>query len=177
MRSTTTVFMLSVSTVAVTPPKYRKACTIEFNSVSTSCRRVNSAYLHPRPAQRQRKSVQPAAAPVAEMPPVHLRLFARRCLEAYERALPAFASPLPHRPLYLRVTAVIAALAHLPEQPAGVMHALLPALPQPGAPGIDLPALRLPLVLPRRSPSGTPTAVYTVGISGSRAISVALQPS
>jgi hypothetical protein len=36
--------MLSVSTVWVTPPKNSNACTMQFNSVSASCRWVNSTY-------------------------------------------------------------------------------------------------------------------------------------
>ena len=105
--------------------------------------------LHPRPAQRQRKSVQPLAIPVAEMAPVHLRLFARRSLETHKRPLPALAPPRTHDLLHLRQAAIVAALPDLQEQSAGVVHALLPTLPQIGPPGIGLPTLRLAFVLPR----------------------------
>jgi hypothetical protein len=38
----TTVLMVSVSTVRVTPPKNSNACAMQFNCVSPSCRCVNS---------------------------------------------------------------------------------------------------------------------------------------
>lgn len=108
--------------------------------------------LHPREAQRQGKTVEPSAALVAKVAPVRLCLLARRRLEAHKRSLPVFASPRLHRGLHLCVTAIMATLAYLQKQPAGVMHALLPALPQPGLPRSNLPALRLALVRPRRFP-------------------------
>ena len=106
---------------------------------------------HARVTQRQGEAVEPSSAPVAEVAPIHLALFARAGLEAHEGSFALFLPPRVDRQFQLRIAAVIPAAMEFVQQFAGVMHAGFPSFPQEGAIRIDLAGCRvLPFVRQRR---------------------------
>jgi hypothetical protein len=97
------------------------------------------------------------------MPPVHLRLLARRGLEADKRPLLALAPPRCQDCPHLCDAAGVATLLNIHKETGRVHNTALPALAQIRTKRINLPLLRLPFILawclPKVLPNRLPVQV------------------
>ncbi len=96
---------------------------------------------------------------MAEVAPVHLGLLSRRSLESDEGTLLALASPRAHGSPHLGNPTAIATLLDLHKETGRIRDTQLPAFPRIGAKWIDLPALRLPFILPWSLPQVLPNGL------------------